>query len=187
MRLFAAIPFDYNFEPELKELHTSLAKFKDILRWTAPENLHITLNFLGEVAPAQYPALRQKFLEACGDFKSVQITLDSTGAFPAHGPAHVLWLGFRDDKGILAGLAHRLALGFKELGFQGEEREFSPHLTYARVQRGANTKDLRAELAATKPRSRNLQVGRVLLMESKLTPDGPIYTIKEKASAKDSN
>jgi len=107
----------------------------DGARWLAPENLHITLRFIGEVDED----LAEDLALALAGVKAApfSVTLQDLGTF-GH-PPHALWAGVVDQPaGALAGLAAQVESTVVRAGLEPEHRKFTPHVTLARLRKGAN-------------------------------------------------
>jgi 2'-5' RNA ligase len=151
-------------------------------RWVAAENLHLTLAFLGEVAPDLLSRARQVLDEAVSDFAPFAFEVVGIGFFGSARDPRVLWAGLSGDVLTLAKLQARVAAGLRGRGFSPEERAFSPHLTLARFRRGRPA----GEAARIATQHRDLRFGtaianRLLLMRSDLGPQGPRYAILHEA------
>lgn len=141
----------------LKQLQHEVAD----VRWTQPNQLHITLKFLGDIDNRILPAVCTQLRSACQDVKPFTVCLQGLGAFPKAKPPRVLWLGVHTvteqntsrkprinepkDTGLsrplqdpLAAIQERLENSLLELGVPRENRAYSPHLTLGRVNRGAD-------------------------------------------------
>jgi len=139
--------------------------------WTKPEQMHLTLAFLGEQPPE---ALERMYGAAmpCSELQAFDASLTGVGAFPNPRRAHVLWLGISQGASELSALAERLCSGLRAAGFELETRPFRPHLTVARVKRGGERDAERALSAATVAEVARFRVSRLLLMKSELSPKG---------------
>lgn len=141
-------------------------------RWVQPQHLHLTLRFLGESSPAQQQALLPLLQQMSGSFPAFPLTLKGLGSFGGKRRPPVLWAGAQIPPGLqdwVQALNDRL----EELGYPRETRPYQPHLTLARWRSPARLGSLDA----------GLQLGHqpvldFVLISSRLTPDGPIYTLK---------
>jgi len=171
MRLFFSVPLPREAKDRaVQALATARATAAE-LSWTKPEQMHLTLAFLGEQPPE---ALERMYAAAqpCTALQPFEATLAGAGAFPNPRRAHVLWLGITDGASQLVELAARLCSGLRAAGFELEARPFQPHLTVARVKRG-NERDAERALRSVAPGEvTRFQVGKLVLMKSELSPKG---------------
>jgi len=173
VRAFFGIPIDC--PPSLRALVDELRGCGADLKVVPPENMHVTLKFLGDIPDAQAPVLLEH-LQKAGFPTRYTLRVENVGAFPDWKKFNVLWAGLTDPTGAMA---RSFALGeqvFGGLGFPLEPRPFSPHLTVAR-KRSDRDKD-RAQ--AVLESHRNETFGEVnvqgpVLFRSHLSPQGPTY------------
>ncbi len=101
--------------------------------WSREQNIHLTLKFLGEVRPSQAGKLSVAAADAVSGFSPFQISVQGTGMFAKNGKPRVLWLGVKDETGMLSKLQLLLEEACADEGFAREDRPFHPHLTIARL------------------------------------------------------
>lgn len=128
MRLFVAIPFSEGSRQALVGLQRSLMEGAVKGRFTSPENLHLTLAFLGECKPGQVAAL-ESVLEGTA-FGPFEIQIDRLGRFQRPG-GDIWWAGLSESRPLFA-LQRNLAERLREAGFSLEQRKYSPHVTLGR-------------------------------------------------------
>ena len=153
----------------------------DAVRWTAPENMHITLKFLGDVHQDDLPLLREELDEVAGDSARLMLELGSNGCFPGERTPRILWTGMDGDLRRMSSLATRLDGAMVRCGFPAERREFRPHVTVGRVRSGTQQRVLAAIgqrwLEARASGDGNREVGvpveRIVLMRSRLHHNRP--------------
>ena len=145
-------------------------------RWSPPENLHVTIWFVGEVPDDRAAAIRgvldQPFSEPRFD-----LSVAGCGAFPPSGPPRVIWFGLSAGVDPLKRLYAEVASRFSPLGLEPERRAYSPHLTIARVKdvpRGA-VRDVRTVLADASPACGTCTIDAVTLFRSRTSPKGATY------------
>ncbi|HKO45058.1 MAG TPA: RNA 2',3'-cyclic phosphodiesterase [Pyrinomonadaceae bacterium] len=145
--------------------------------WSRPENIHLTIKFLGEVPPKRAEQLSQAASRAVTGLGRFRIRLEQTGSFPKHGPPRVLWIGIRNLDGKLAELFARLEDECATEGFRKESRPFRPHLTVARLRdpQGARTVALAHQELGFGPAE--FDVSELLVMRSELGPHGSKYSV----------
>ncbi len=180
MRLFLAVELDEAVRLAAGRVATQLSRAlgthgRANVAWVRPENLHLTILFLGETPEAAVPPLRQA-LEAPLASRPFELRLGGLGAFPPRGPARVIWLGVVEGHDRLAAVHREVEDRLAALGVEREDRPFRAHLTLGRVrgQLGPRAGSVLSETAAAGiPAS----VAReVTLFESRLSPSGAIYT-----------
>ncbi len=191
IRTFIAIELDGAQKRALDDLQSQFkreraaAKFagsstSNAIRWTAGENIHLTLKFLGNVDAEKMPALQSAVTGACADALPFVLKLDGVGAFPNINRPNVVWVGVQGDVEAATKLAQKIDDACAVLGFPREERAFSPHLTLGRVKRDAITRERQSigEMIAN-ANARELgefRVERVSVMKSELKPGGSVYS-----------
>jgi RNA 2',3'-cyclic 3'-phosphodiesterase len=177
LRLFIAA----DLPPDLLEdLNHSLAPVRarpevESARWTAPANQHVTLKFLGWVDAEALDGVAGTLAAVATAHEPSTISLAGLGAFPSERRARVLWVGLDDPAGLLAALAQDLESSLMPLGFEAEQRAFTPHLTLARFKPPASLVGVLSEQPrVAEPR---FEVGHLALYRSHLHPKGARYEV----------
>ena len=122
--------------PVLSELHAvmkSLAAMGWPVAAVSPDNLHVTLKFLGDTPLAQVEPIQHEIASAVSGQPPFVLKVESLGAFPNADRPAVVWVGLLDAAPLTA-LAERLQTSLTSLGFARESRPFQPHLTLARIK-----------------------------------------------------
>ncbi|MFL6161691.1 MAG: RNA 2',3'-cyclic phosphodiesterase [Jatrophihabitantaceae bacterium] len=135
MRMFVAVRPP---EQVLDDLADYVEPRRDVdspLRWSRPEQWHITLAFLPSVADHQRDGLIERLAETAVSRPPFQLGLAGAGAYPNPARARVLWAGVKGDLDPLARLAGNLRSAAGRSGTHVEGGEFQPHLTLARIGR----------------------------------------------------
>ncbi len=150
------------------------------VRWVAPENIHVTLKFLGGVDAGEIPAVERAVAAACAGIPPFTLTMGGVGAFPNVKRPRVVWIGIGGAVETVEQLADKIEAACNALGFAREERPFSPHLTLGRVKRDARPGDFQAigvmiQNAAV-GNVGEIHVSSVSVMKSDLRPSGSVYT-----------
>ncbi len=127
MRLFIAL----NLPESVREPLTRICCGLPGARWVNPEQLHLTLRFIGEVDGGVFQDIREGLAEIAG--KPFMLQLDGVGFFPPRGKPRVVWVGLRQSKELLQ-LRNRLESCLVSLGLEPERRKFAPHITLARLK-----------------------------------------------------
>ena len=163
MRCFIGIPLPPDLWPALLDVQKRLSG--DIKR-VEPENLHINLKFLGEVRDATIPSIEAAMDQVAGSTKPFTISVSGVGGFPNPHHPRVVWAGAQGDFSVQAVLDTQLA----RLGFTSESREFTPHITLARVRSGSVSLPDAGVLGS-------FEAARMCLMKSDLAVSGPVYSV----------
>jgi 2'-5' RNA ligase len=153
------------------------------VRWVRPEQMHLTLRFLGDTPLDRLPAVQQAMNAAAGTSAPFTLQLDGVGCFPNRSRPRVVWVGLAaaggGESAPLLALKAALDGALVPLGWPPEDRPFAAHLTLGRV------KDERAALGidwtAAVPLL-SISVTAIHLIESQLRPDGPVYTVRHSSS-----
>ena len=177
MRLFIALPLPEQIQEALSKIIRDLRQASAAVRWVDPHNIHLTLRFLGDTDPSLLPELKQLIDRVAQQQASLTLGLNRLGAFPNLSKPRVYWISTADQAIIenLRNLAQRIELDICKLGFQAEGRPFKPHLTLGRLKQPHNV-DRMAQAIKTYPiPTLRVQLSRIVLFQSTLTPKGAIY------------
>jgi 2'-5' RNA ligase len=140
------------------------------VRWARPENVHLTLKFLGDVREEALDGLSAALGEICAGHAPFDAVLAGLGAFPSARRARILWAGIGAGSDRLRSLAADIDAALAPLGFEREKRPYVPHLTLGRVRGQPASFDLPSSIEHLGFRARHVE-----LMESALTAEGAIY------------
>ena len=174
MRLFTAIGLGAEALQALTAVQRALRAHSEFKRWQPLAQLHLTLNFLGEVPEGLLPDLDQATAAAARASEPFSLALGHLGAFPSPRKPRVLWAGVEGDMASLQALQADLAARFQALGLDLEARPYAPHLTLAREPIGPV--DLQALAEAVPIAPVPWRVEAVTLFHSQLRPEGAIHT-----------
>lgn len=166
MRLFVALDFPLSLREALAPL------FREKIpgaKWASPEQLHLTLRFLGECPEATFEALRSGLREIA--VPPFTLALQGVGTFPNPERPRVLWAGLEAGPELYA-LQNQIEALAQDLGFSPETKPFSPHLTLARLKFPAPAETARYLMKFRGLRSPAFQVEEFHLYSSRLSPNG---------------
>jgi len=178
-RLFLAINLPSDIKRKLAELILKLQKNNKNkpIKWVADENLHLTLHFLGDTPEEKIPDINQALEPIITNFKTLYFQLsDSINAFPNLNDPQVIFLEMKElNDGQTVKLQKQIGESLARLGFAIDSRPFRLHLTLGRVKFkiSLTIPDLRLQIT-------EFQINSIDLMESNLTPAGPVYKIIQK-------
>jgi 2'-5' RNA ligase len=175
MRAFVAVELDDPARAFVAEEQRLVAKLigskSSSLRLVEPQQIHLTLVFLGNVAPALVEALTAAMRQPIAGVAPFRIGIGGLGVFPPRGAPRVLWLGLSAGERQLNELHAAVAGRVAALGIPLEERGFHPHLTLARWRHARPTDRPALERATTRAGAA-MTVDRVTLFESRLSSEG---------------
>ena len=180
VRAFLAFEID---NPEVKKRLTDIQKLAvqtgADLKLVEPENIHMTLRFLGDVTLNMVEKIYAEMQKI--QFKPFQVQMTGLGVFPNLNYPRVLWAGIDVGAEHLQNVFNQIEPKLQGLGFAPERNAFSPHLTIARVRSATNKTQL-VELVKKNAKYNfgSVEAKCLKLKRSELTPNGPIYsTLKE--------
>lgn len=169
MRLFVAI----DLPADLRERLAALLDRIPGARWVAPENLHLTLRFIGEADGAQAQDIDAALTGLRAE--SFPVTLAGLGRFGNETKPRALWVGVEANP-ALERLQAKIEQALRRAGLPPEGRKFKPHVTLARFKTGSNAR-LRDYLEAhARFRAEAFEVRNIVLYSSFLSPNGAIHT-----------
>lgn len=167
MRLFLAIDLPLAILQHLTGLQAQLTEGRKV----PAEQLHLTLNFLGETPEATFITLKERLSDF--QFSSFDLRLQGVGSFPPKRPARVLWVGTTPCPELLQ-LKDQLDTLLKGLKFKLEKRPFHPHITLARFK--SPPKHLKSFLDQNSAfQTEPFTIKEFHLYSSQLTPLGAIH------------
>ncbi len=153
-----------------------LKKAKARMKLVEPQNLHITLKFLGDTDENDVDAIEDFMRDSVSGLKPFKITLKGTGVFPNPRRINVIWIGMKDD-GSTERIFQKLDKHLEKLGYRRESRKFSPHLTVARVKSVQDRENLVSIINSYANEGfGDILVESIRLKKSVLTREGPIYS-----------
>jgi RNA 2',3'-cyclic 3'-phosphodiesterase len=177
IRTFIAFELPAHLVQLAAELQERLKGHGLRLRWVRPHNIHLTLKFLGEVAPSRMEAVAAGMQTAARGMPPLALTVEGMGIFPTPGRPRVLWIGLGGQAELLQQLHARLEAQLAPLGIKRERRPFKAHLTLARINHILSGGPL---LQAIQEEGRFtpgvFQASELVLFKSDLRPQGAVYT-----------
>ncbi len=178
MRAFIALTLPEQVRRSLTALQHQLADAGADVKWVSPEQLHVTLKFLGEIPPPAPDAVESLLGQVAAQTSSFLAAAGPVGAFPSVRAPRVIWVGLTDGREQAIRLAQAIeAAGVSAAGWKKEERPFAAHITLGRVcsprGRAALTANMeRGGWEAPPP----WRVEHVTLYQSVLRSSGSQYT-----------
>jgi RNA 2',3'-cyclic 3'-phosphodiesterase len=183
-RTFIGIDIGDAIRTNTAALIKELAKTGAAVKWVAPESMHVTLLFLGEVDDRELHAVCKAVQAVAEGEPPFPLRVSGVGAFPTPRRPKILWAGITEGTEPLRRLNAAMEERMLELGcYRKEERGYNPHLTLGRVKGDAEAFKLAAEI----PKRGDWEGGRfavdeVLVFSSEMDRDGPVYTVIGRAT-----
>ena len=181
MRVFIAINIDEQIQKALGDLQKELQSKVDIrkgdVKWVEPENIHLTLKFLGEIKDEQVVEVCNITKDVASRYNSFDLEVKKVGSFGGKS-ARVLWVGAGENCEPLLELQQELELNLDEAGWPMENRKFAAHLTLCRIRNSkagfklANLTDEYVDYSLG-----TTAADSVTVYQSQLTSQGPVYTM----------
>jgi 2'-5' RNA ligase len=178
-RTFIAINPGKKIRDRLVALQEKFSREGVSAKWVEPDNIHLTLIFLGEVEMLTVPKVCKVVAEAADQIPAFPLTVEHAGCFGNPRRPRTLWVGVGEGSEEVTALHAALEEPLLDLGcYRREARPFTPHLTIGRIEGNRHDVDLSTLLAAHENwKAGETTVAEILVMGSELTPKGPIYTV----------
>jgi 2'-5' RNA ligase len=177
MRTFIAIEIPEETKRAMAEVQARLKGSGAEANWTRPEGIHLTLKFLGEVPEGSVSDVTAALVQAANGRGRFHLKVAGTGVFPNEKSPRVVWIGISGELDKLRGLQIRVEEQMVRLGFQPEDRRFTPHLTLGRIKhfpsRGSWMHALEGVKDIDLP---GFDATAISLMKSELKQTGAVYT-----------
>jgi len=176
-RLFVAVPVPDAVARFLEKIRRQLQDAGMSIRWVPVKNIHLTLQFLGDVEKTAVAAITRQMEAAVGAMTPFSMMAKGVGGFPNLRRFRVLWVGLTGDTRQLDAIQRLLASGLATVGFAEERRPFQPHLTIGRARQPMDGRRWGERLATVADcASDPFRVDRIGLFASALKPGGAEYT-----------
>lgn len=175
MRAFIALELPDNLKKQLFSLTKLLRSGGDTVRWVRPENMHLTLRFLGEINAEQAEWIGSSLRASCEARSPIHLGVGGLGAFPKRRNPKVIWVGIRPHAELTA-MYEELEAVVREVGIEPEYRLFKPHLTLGRVKFLEKGSRLPRRLGEVDLETVFVTVERITMFRSELKPEGPVYS-----------
>lgn len=174
-RLFIAIPIqlDKEFTHCVERLKQGTSN--DRITWVQTHVQHLTLRFLGETPEGDIEPLMQALDNVFREEKGFDLKVDKLGVFGSHYKPTALWLGFSDFE-LLKNLHEKIEQALSTVGIAPDRGNFVPHITLGRVKNILDKNKFWNLFQQSQPHhQQKIMVNRVVLYQSKLHKDGPVY------------
>ncbi len=179
LRLFIALDFPDELRQRLGAVISDAKDYCEGIKWVSPENIHLTLKFLGETPEDMVSAITGGIEMAISDRAAYNVSVTGFGGFPNLRKPRVVWAGITGEKAIIE-TAHMVNTELTRIGIPADAKRLSPHITLGRVKRPGDFTRLISYFESLNFSSSPYILDRIRLVQSTLTQSGPIYkNVKE--------
>ena len=172
MRTFIAIDLPEKIKNKIAELENDFKKCNLTFKWVKPENLHLTLKFLGDISQEQVSKVKEAITKISGKFAAFKANFNGFGFFPNARKPRVFFISI-DKEELFKSIASELEKELETLGFDKKNR-FKSHITLARIKDLKNIESLTEKIKNTQL-DEEFPADTIILYKSTLTKEGPIY------------
>ena len=177
MKVFIGIPLP---EAVIQVLLTGLAPYVQLdtpIRWVSKQNIHLTLKFMGEMDSHNLDRLKIALAEVGSEIQPFSLTISGLGQFGRGNDLRIFWAGVAESS-CLTQLHGKIESVTRRFDIPADPRPFKPHITLGRNKRSHNFSRLHDYLRNDQDfHFGEFSVTSFFLYNSRLTPDGPIYTV----------
>jgi 2'-5' RNA ligase len=177
IRTFIALELPPSIISLLEKVQEDLKSMRLRAKWVRPENIHLTLKFLGNINPVDTDKIGAAMTDAVDDFAPLNLVAGRVGVFPGIKRPRVIWLGLGGQIQLLIAMQRLLEDNLAALGFKKEKRPFKGHLTLGRFRQTVNPNTIRQIMRQYANGYREeFTARRIILFKSDLKPTGAVYS-----------
>jgi 2'-5' RNA ligase len=182
-RTFIAVDPGPAIRDRLTALQEELAGATEGIKWVEEENLHVTLQFIGEVGDRDLVAVCRAVEKTAAAQKQFALKVAGVGGFPNARRPRIVWAGITDGSAELIAVHAALIEPLEAIGcWRREERAYHPHLTLGRTKSDDPSEQLAKLLSKHESwTGGETTIREILVMASELTRQGPTYTVLSRA------
>jgi 2'-5' RNA ligase len=182
LRLFIAIPIPEPVRDEIIRVQREMQPLapRGAVRWTRPDQFHLTLRFLGDVPVAGLEKLKESVNAVCRSAQPLQMRAEGVGFFPNPHSPRVVWVGMDDQAGLLVDLQKRIETAIRPFTAEPGEKNFSGHVTLGRLKnlKPPDARKLAAHAQTVKDRTfGEWTAHEIEIIRSELSPAGARHTL----------
>jgi len=176
IRTFICFEIPAAVKEQIVKLQNELRSYGRGVRWVNPEGIHLTLKFLGDVPEENIGNIAEAVKTAARGLSPVTITIASAGAFPNFKRPRVLWIGIEEPTGQMGKIHESIEQELETLGYEKENRRFSPHLTLGRIKSFEGVEEVTDELSNMEINFGEFTAAEIIIMKSELKQTGAVYS-----------
>lgn len=183
MRLFVALQPPLSLHAEMARALKALQSIKHKgISWVPAENLHLTVNFIGEVAEHQVDAIKELISTHAAKLDAVKLKIEGIDLFP-HSSPRLIWLKLSGDEKDLSHLNRQLLSGMRQMGIEADAKKLKLHITLGRIK-APQSQEFERSAMMHEIKTEKLYWDTLALYRSTLRPDGARYDIIEQYNLK---
>lgn len=173
-----AVPVPDSIKQYTGMIRNELGRARPDIKWVEYENYHLTLKFLGEVKELLLPAIIKNLALAADTSPAFHLSAGGLGFFPNRMSPRVIWMGIKGEIEKAEFLGEKIDAHLSSLGFE-EEKNHRFHLTMGRIRSDSRLPELLKLVIemGRKEKLHSFKVENFYLMNSSLTPNGPVYSM----------
>jgi RNA 2',3'-cyclic 3'-phosphodiesterase len=176
LRCFIAVEMPEDLKTAIGTVIEDLKKTGADIKWVGPENIHITLKFLGATEEELLKPICDALSAKLARYTPFYIKIAYVGCFPDERRPRVVWVGIQDT-GLLKEIQEEIETGMEKFGFPPEKRAFSPHITIGRVKSQKRVPEMMKILKKySSAHFADMEIKAAALMKSELRPAGAQYS-----------
>lgn len=177
-RLFIAVLLEDSVKEEIYKVIEEIKPSSANVEWTAFENLHVTVKFLGDTDPSKIGEIVKSIEDSCSQIAPFDLEISGVGTFQRGGNPSIIWTGITSGAEELALLANNINNNLSYIGFEKDKHLFMAHITIGRIKSANNNAVLKKKVGLLENRFIiKTKINNIALMRSDLKPTGPIYTM----------
>ena len=177
IRSFIAIELPEEITETIRKIAAGFRRYKLNIRWVRPENVHLTLKFLGEISQDDVEPITDALMAAAERTGAIRLMAQGIGVFPGIKRPRVVWIGVGGDVVPLREFQLCIEQGLEPFGFPREKRPFRAHLTVGRVKGNLDKNILLQAIERLGHLETDPFTARsVVLFRSDLRKTGAVYT-----------
>jgi RNA 2',3'-cyclic 3'-phosphodiesterase len=177
IRAFIAFPLPELIATRIADIQERLKSYRLPVRWVRPENVHLTLKFLGEISVSTIDGIGEVIEDTVRECSPLILYTKGLGVFPGIKKPRILWTGISGDINPLSEIQANLEINMEKKGFSKENRPFKSHLTLGRVKGDIHPEKLFDILRSFSDfTSGSFEAKELILYQSELQPSGALYT-----------
>jgi len=177
IRTFIAFKLPKNIISSIRKIQEDIKSYAFKARWVNPENIHLTLKFLGDINSTDIEKVSEAIINTVNGHAPISLGLKGAGVFPGIKRPRVIWVGLGGEIEKLASIQNDIEESLEELEFPREKRPFRGHLTLGRIKGKIDPKKLLDVMKKFEKFESELFIAdQIYLFKSDLKSTGSVYT-----------